>query len=217
MVPLVSFLLGAKAVAPVIAIGEELSRPVRLALFWRDINWQVAKFHVPGSMVGAFLGAYFFTQIDLAWLQILLGLFLVSTIFQYRFGETKRTFRMRDIHFLPLGFSVSLISALFGAAGPVETPFYLNYGLEKEKMIATKTINSFMAGLVQLGTYSYFGALPAELWLYGIGIAIGAGLGSYAGKLLLGRMDSKTFRRIVLVVMVISGLAMIYRQVVELL
>lgn len=156
MVPVVSFLLGPKAIAPVIAIGEELSRPVRLVLFWRDINWSVAKFHVPGSMVGAFIGAYFFTQIDVAWLQIILGLFLISTVFQYQFGQKKRTFRMEALYFLPLGFFVSMGSALFGATGPVENPFYLNYGLEKEKMVATKTINSFMAGLVQLGTYSYF-------------------------------------------------------------
>lgn len=216
MVPVVSFLLGPKAIAPVIAIGEELSRPVRLVLFWRDINWSVAKFHVPGSMVGAFIGAYFFTQIDVAWLQIILGLFLISTVFQYQFGQKKRTFRMEALYFLPLGFFVSMGSALFGATGPVENPFYLNYGLEKEKMVATKTINSFMAGLVQLGTYSFFGALPSELWFYGIGLAIGAGLGSYAGKLLLGKMDSKTFRRVVLAVMVVSGVAMIYRQVIEL-
>jgi uncharacterized membrane protein YfcA len=43
-------------------------------------------------------------------------------------------------------------------------------------------------------------------------MAIGAGLGSYAGKLLLGRIDSKTFRRIVLGVMVASGLAILVQQ-----
>ena len=119
---------------------------------------------------------------------------------------------MKAIYFLPLGFFVSLASAIIGATGPIENPFYLNFGLEKEGMVATKTINSFMAGLVQLGTYSIFGALPGELWLFGISIAIGAGLGSYAGKLLLGRMDSKTFRRIVLGVMVASGLAILVQQ-----
>lgn len=209
MVPVVTFLLGARAVAPVISIGEELSRPVRLVIFWRDIDWRVAKFHVPGSMLGAFIGAYMFTQIDLAFLQIILGIFLVSTVFQYRFGERTRSFKMKALYFLPLGFVVSLLSALFGAAGPIETPFYLNYGLEKEDMIGTKTINSFMAGLVQLGTYSYFGALTSDLLIFGVLIAFGAGLGSYAGKLVLQRMDSQTFRLIVLAVMVISGLAMI--------
>jgi uncharacterized membrane protein YfcA len=217
MVPVANFLLGPKAVAPVISIGEELSRPVRLALFWRHIDWRVARYHIPGSMLGAFLGAYVFTQIDASWLQLILGLFLVSTVFQYRFGEKRRSFTMKLVYFLPLGFTVSLISALFGAAGPVETPFYLNYGLEKEAMIGTKTLNSFMAGLVQLGTYSFFGSLPKELWGFGIAIALGAAVGSYIGKMFLSTMSSTTFRRIVLAVMAVSGLAMIYRQLTELL
>ncbi|MEX2162380.1 MAG: sulfite exporter TauE/SafE family protein [Anaerolineales bacterium] len=123
LVPVLSFALGARAVAPVLAIGEELSRPARLIIFWRDINWSVAKFHIPGAMLGAFLGAYVFTQIKLEWLQIAVGLYLISTIFQYRFGEKKRTFEMKGIHFLPLGFVVSLMSAIIGATGQWKTRF----------------------------------------------------------------------------------------------
>jgi hypothetical protein len=106
-----------------------------------------------------------------------------------------------------------MLSALIGATGPVENPFYLNYGLEKEAMVATKTVNSFLAGLVQIGTYSAFGALPRELWGVGLVIGVGAGLGSFVGKGLLGRMDSRTFRTLVVVVMALSGAVMIYRQV----
>jgi hypothetical protein len=57
-----------------------------------------------------------------------------------------------------------------------------------------------------------FGVLPCELWGYGIAFGIAAGIGSYVGKRILGGMESKTFRRIVIAVMVISGIAMIYRQ-----
>jgi uncharacterized protein len=212
LVPIVSFVLGGRAVAPVLSLGEMLSRPVRLVLFWRDIDWSVAKFHIPGSVVGAFLGAYIFAHIELEWLQAVVGLFLISTIFQYRFGEKERSFPMRALFFLPLGFVVSLFSALIGATGPVENPFYLNYGLEKEAMIATKTVNSFVSGLVELGTFSFFGVLPRELWGYGIAIGIAAGIGSFVGKRMLGRMESKMFRRIVIVVMLVSGIALIYRQ-----
>jgi len=47
----------------------------------------------------------------------------------------------------------------------------------------------------------------------GIAIGIAAGVGSYIGKRLLVGIDSKTFRRIVVSVMVISGVVLIYRQV----
>ena len=212
LVPVVSLMLGARAVAPVLSLGEMIVRPVRLVLFWKDIDWSVAKWHIPGSVVGAVVGAYLFANIELAWLQVIVGLFLISTLFQFRLSEKERSFSMRTHYFLPLGLVVNLLSALIGATGPVENPFYLNYGLDKEKMIATKTANEFVAGLVQIGTYSALGVLPRELWGYGIAIGLAAGVASYLGKRILGEIESKTFRRIVVVVMVISGVLLIYRQ-----
>jgi uncharacterized protein len=212
LVPVLSFALGARAVAPVLSLGEMISRPVRLVLFWKDIDWTVVKYHVPGSIAGALLGAYLFASLELQWLQIVVGLFLISTIFQYRFGEKERTFDMRAIYFLPIGFFTSTLSALIGATGPIENPFYLNYGIDKERMVGTKTADSFIAGLFQIGAYSFLGVLPRELWGYGIALGIAAGLGSWAGKRILGDMGSKTFRRLVIAVMVISGISLFARQ-----
>jgi hypothetical protein len=118
---------------------------------------------------------------------------------------------MRAAYFLPLGLVVTSMSALVGATGPVENPFYLNYGLDKEAMIATKIANSLVAGIVQIVTYFYLGVFPRELWGYSIAIGIAAVAGSYLGKRLLGRMDTRTFRRIVVSVMVVSGVILILR------
>lgn len=215
LVPVVSFYLGAQAAAPVVSLGTMINRPVRLALFWQHIDWNVAKYYVPGGIAGALLGAYLFATISLEWLQIIVGLFLISTIFQYQFGETERSFAMKAAYFLPLGFVVSIFSALIGATGPVLNPFYLNYGLEKEDMIATKTVNSFLQGLAKIGSYTFLGALHGRLWLYGIVIGVAAGIASYAGKQILGEISSKTFRILVVIIMVISGAVMIYRQLSE--
>jgi uncharacterized membrane protein YfcA len=66
--------------------------------------------------------------------------------------------KMKLAWFIPLGFFVEIFSSLIGATGPVLNPFYLNYGLEKEKMIATKTINSFLIDLVQISSYTILGS-----------------------------------------------------------
>ncbi|MFP3855262.1 MAG: sulfite exporter TauE/SafE family protein, partial [Anaerolineales bacterium] len=203
--------------APVISLGNTINRPIRLMLFWQHINWRVTKYYVPGGIIGAVLGGYLFATASLEFLQIFIGLFLISTIFQYRFGEAEQAFPMKAVYFLPLGLVVSLFSALIGATGPVLNPFYLNYGLEKEPMIGTKTINSFLVGLVKLGTYSFFGALYGRLWLFGLLIGAMAGLASYAGKRILGRMDSRTFRLLVIALMMISGAVLVVRQVMDLL
>ena len=110
---------------------------------------------------GAWIGAWAFANFRIEWLQILVGVFLVSTIFQYRFGKKKRSFDMRHSYFIPLGLLVSSLGTVIGALGPVLNPFYLNLGLEKEKLIATKTANSFVMGISQIGSYTFFGLLTA--------------------------------------------------------
>ena len=77
------------------------------------------------------LGAWFST-IKLEWLQITIGLFLVSTLFQYRFGKEEKSFSTNLQAFFPLGFFVGLFSTVTDAVRPVLNPFYLNYGVEKE-------------------------------------------------------------------------------------
>ena len=212
LVPVLTFYLGAQAAAPVLSLGNTINRPVRLLLFWEYIDWSVAKYYIPGGIAGALLGAYLFATISVEALQIVIGLFLISTVFQYDFGRSERSFAVRRVYFLPLGFAVSIFSAIVGATGPVLNPFYLNYGLEKERMIATKTVNSFLVGLTKIGSYTFFGALTGRLWLYGIVIGVAAGLASYVGKQLLGQISSKTFRVLVIALMVISGFVMVYRQ-----
>ena len=146
LVPVINFFIGTRATAPVINLGNLVGEPVRIILFWKQIEWRIIKYYLPSAIAGAILGAWIFSNIKLQWLQIIVGLFLISTIFQYRFGRKEKSFEMTLNWFIPIGFFVEFFSSLIGAVGPVLNPFYLNYGLEKEKMIATKTMNSFFSG-----------------------------------------------------------------------
>lgn len=57
---------------------------------------------------------------------------------QFRFGKKKKSFNVQLWHFAPIGLLVSVLGTIIGALGPVLNPFYLNYALEKEELIATK-------------------------------------------------------------------------------
>ena len=214
-VPIVNLLVGIPATAPIINLGALIGRPARLILFWKDINWKIVLYSTPASMIGAVIGGYLFVNIELQWLQVFIGLFLVSTIFQYRFGKKSKSFKMTHIGFIPLGFSVAVLGTIIGAMGPVLNPFYLNAGIEKEEMIATKAANSFFTGVMQIGTYSYLGSLMGDRWAYGLAMGIGATVGNIIGKELLKRTSKKDFRIYVMVIMVISGIVMITKQIVE--
>jgi len=73
---MVNFLLESQAVPPVVTTGMLLGNFQRVLLFWQDIDWLLTWWYLPGAVSGAILGAFVFTQTQLQWLQVLLGLFL---------------------------------------------------------------------------------------------------------------------------------------------
>lgn len=212
LVPVINFVLGAKVTSPVINLGNLIGEPIRLIMFWKYIDWKVTKFYVPPAVIGAISGAFLFHNLKLEWLQIIVGLFLVSTIFQYKFGKKEKSFNMKLKWFIPLGLAIGFFSTLVGAVGPVLNPFFLNYGIEKEQMIATKTANSFLVGLVQISSYTALGNLKGNLWIYGIVLGLGASLGNWIGKIYLKKISNIFFRKMVISIMVISGIIMILKN-----
>lgn len=213
LIPAVSAAIGAPAAPPVINLGTFISRPSRMLMFWHDIDWSLIKYYVPSAILGAWLAGLLFSRLNAQWIQLVVGIFLVSTLFQYRFGKIDKTFHMPKSGFVPLGFIVAFVSTLVGGLGPVMNPFYMNTGLQKEDLIATKTANSFFVGIAQIGSYAFFGVLSSKLWIYGLVLGLGAVLGNYIGKQFLAGMTVKQFRLLLLILMTVSGLYMIYKNI----
>ncbi len=213
LIPLLNLIVGTTKTAPIINLGAFISRPSRIILFWKNIVWKVFWYYVPSAILGAFLAAWFFSEIKINWLQIIVALFLISTFFQYRFGKKERSFKVRLWFFIPLGFLVSIIGTFTGGMGPILNPFYLNSGITKEALVGTKAANSFFLGIAQVSSYTFFGLLTTELWIYGISLGIGATLGNLIGKRVLAKMSSLLFRKLVIIIMVLSGLLLLVKAI----
>ncbi len=212
-IPILNALIGTSQTAPVINLGAFISRPSRIIMFWKDIAWPVFWYFVPSAIIGALFASWMFSKVTIGWVQLLVGLFLISTVFQYRFGKKKHSFAVRLWYFIPLGLFVSIVGTFTGGMGPVLNPFLLNAGIDKEALVGTKAAQSFFLGLSQITGYTYFGLLNKELVLLGIALGLGATLGNYIGKRLLKRMSSKNFRQWVIVVMVISGVLLVIKAI----
>jgi uncharacterized membrane protein YfcA len=215
LMPVLTWTLGPRAVAPVIAMVTLFDAPVRLRLFWGHVRWDVVRWYLPGAIAGALLGTFAFDRLaetHAHWLKVLVGLFLISTVFQYGFGRRERSFRMRRWAFAPIGFLVACVSGVIGEAGPVLNPFYLNYGVQKEEMIGTKSFNSIGMQTTKLAGYFAFGALLREFLIYGVVIGLAAAAASWTGKRLLGRMAGKRFRQMVICLMVFTGCLLLWQE-----
>lgn len=212
LVPLVGFIAGAQAVAPVTAIATLIAGSGRIVVFRKGIDWRIVAWALPGAVLGAALGAAVFAHTSAEWLQIIVGLFLVSALFQYRFGARKRTFRVARWWFLPAELTVGFLSGLIGAMGPVMNTFYLNAGITRERMVGTKTAVSLPMHAAKILAYGAFGAMSGRLVMFGIAAGLGALASNWLARRLLGRMQELRFRQIVIGLMALSGAVMIWRQ-----
>jgi uncharacterized membrane protein YfcA len=210
LIPVVSIWLGSQAVAPVVTLGMFLGNTQRAWLFWDRIDWRLTAWFAPGAIAGAILGAYAFTKIDVAWLEMAIGLFLILSVLGSNWmTPEKSNWRPPVWSFLPLGVVKAVISGLVGSSGQILNPFYLNYGLSKENLIATKSVNVLIIHTVKIITYVSLGVIKPEYLGYGLILSLAAIPGNLLGQQILQRMSGQQFRQVVLAMMLVSGVLMI--------
>lgn len=127
-------------------------------------------------------------------------------------AQVKPKFQLQAWHILPAGFLKSFVSGLVGTTGPVLNPFYLRYGLVKEKMLATKAAHMTIIHLVKIVAYGAFAVMSQQYIIAGLAIGLAAIPANLVGKYLLSRMSPQQFRQVVLAFMLIGGTWMLWGQ-----
>ena len=211
LIPFIAFTLGVQMVAPIISVAALIANPTRVYAFRKNINWQIIRYLLPGSIIGAILGAWSFSNANTQIMQIILGLFLISYGLENTLRKSNYTIRMKLCWFFPLGVVVSFLSGLIGATGPIQNPFMLNYGLDKEYLVGTKAINSFFMQITKLITYGYFGIFTIEAISYGVIIGCGAIIGIFLARNHLRKINTTQFKQYTVTIMFFCGIVMLFK------
>ena len=214
LIPLTTLLLGAPSVAPVLTIGSVLGNVQRMSLLWQHIDWSITLWQIPGVVAGSVMGAYAFTQVDAEGLQIFIAIALLYMVLH---SALKKRINLPSLdfqawHFLPLGFFNAIASGLVGSTGPLLNPAYLSYGLEKERMVATRAASLTLTHLIKIMAYTALGVLSPSLVGYGLVIGFAALPANWLGRKVLEKMSPEQFQRAVVGFIGLSGVWMIWQQ-----
>ena len=212
LIPLISVWIGVQAVAPVITTGLLVGNTQRSLFFWDHIDWTVTAWYVPGAAIGAVIGCYGLTHIHAEGFQALIGVGLVVMALGQGLGRRQNRFSVRPWHFLPVALVNAIGSGLIGSTGPIMNPLYLNHGLEKEAMIATKALNKTVLHVVKLTAYVVLGNLSLEYLAYGLVIGMAAMPANWLGKQVLAQISAQQFRQLVFTFVALSGIVMVWQQ-----
>ncbi|MEL6352101.1 MAG: sulfite exporter TauE/SafE family protein [Cyanobacteria bacterium J06627_28] len=214
LIPTVTLLLGAPAVAPVLTIGSVLGNIQRGVMLREYIDWDVTLWQLPGVIAGSLLGAYAFTKVQAEGLQVFVAIALIYMVIHSLLSTRINlpTIEIKAWHFLPLGFLNAVASGLVGSTGPVLNPAYLSYGLEKERMIATRATSLTLTHIIKIIAYAALGVLSPALIGYGLIIGCAALPANWLGQKVLEKMSAAQFQIAVVSFVGLSGVWMLWQQ-----
>lgn len=214
-VPLAALALPVLIVIPVIANLQLLSTAEFSARNWRRVVWPEMLRIVPFLVLGVLVGLYLFYQLDARVIAKGLGLFVIA----YAIYAMATAGRTEDApRRLPWPVAVSLntggafIGALFGGAS---SPFYVIYlralRLSRDAFRATMTMVILVQVVLRIGGYAGMGLFDTSALLMSAIALPFMLLGGKLGDVIAERVPVQTFNRIVGVVLLVSGTALVLK------
>ncbi|PKB18535.1 sulfite exporter TauE/SafE family protein [Flavobacterium sp. 5] len=219
LIPILGQLLPVSSVPAALSIGTFTSSGSRLILFRKNICWPIVKYFVPAALPAVWLGAWLLKFVNPVYLEIAMGLFLVSNLtflFQKK-KELNKTEHPSNFVLGLIGFSAGFLSGLTGAVGLLFNRFYLRYGLTKEEIIATRAANEIILHLVKIVLYFLFGLISMKVIYIGVVVAFSAVLSSWSMKWILPKLSETSFKKIGYYAMTLSGFVMLSQSSSDLL
>lgn len=213
--PLLTFVLPLSITAPLITVvGFFVS--VRQALRdWPLIQWSAVAVFIPGSLVGVAIGLYVFKTVDQMLLARWLGGYILLYAFYSMFGERlfRRSLALPRWVVHPVAALGALVATIFGGlAGPIYVTYFDALKLSKSVFRVTVSTTLLVLNLVRSVGYFATGVFSVDDLTLVAAAFIPVAIGTLAGDRLHDRLDPIAFRRAIGVLLVASGLGLLFMR-----
>lgn len=196
-------LLPAAAIIPVHGIVQLGSNAGRAALTFHHLKRDVVGVFLAGAIVGVVFGGLFTVQIDPAFIQIGVGVFILWSILM------RPPVFFRESAGLTGAFS-SFLTMFFGATGPFVAAFVRSQDLDRMAHTATHATLMTIQHTLKTVTFGFLG-FAFSLWAGLVVLLILSGfLGTLAGRHVLMRSDDGRFKLMLNLVLGLLSLRLIY-------
>lgn len=214
-VPLLTWILSLKTVAPLVTFLGLISSAAILRTAWQHVAWQDLRRILPSTVVGVAIGAYFFKVLDATTLARLLG----GIVFAYGCYALIITLRPRRKTRLPMavitpvaGTIAGFVGTMFGSMAGMFYAMYLDMlQCGRDTFRATAAAALFALGILRGGAYVIAGEFTRDVMIACAAALPMMGLGIWAGSRIHANLNDLAFKRMVAVILMLSGLPLLLR------
>lgn len=208
LMPALVLMYGPRTAVPIMAITALMSNFARVVVWWRELNWQVVAVYSLTAVPAAALGARTLLTIPPRLADGVLGGFFILMI-PIRRWMVARGMRVRLVHLAIAGALIGFVTGIVVSTGPINTPFFLGYGLVKGSFLGTEALASLGMYVSKAIAFRSFGALTDEVIVQGLIIGSSLMAGSWAARYIVLRIPEHRFHRMMEAVLLLSGMTMV--------
>jgi uncharacterized membrane protein YfcA len=209
LLPVLVFTFGPLQAVPIMAVASMMVNFSRAAAWWREIDWRVLAAYSLPAIPAAFLGARTLIQLPAALIDALLGVFFLAMIPGRRFLD-RRGWRAKLWQLGVAGALIGFLTGIVLSTGPLSVPVFAAAGLFKGALLATEAAASLFIYITKVSTFQALGALSQETLLKGLIVGSSLMAGTFTGKVLVMRMRTETFSKLLDLMLLCSGLALLF-------
>ncbi len=206
LLPPLVIVFGPKEAVPIMAVVALMANLSRVAVWWREVDWRVCGVYSASAMPCAALGAMTLLSLPPRVIEVSLGLFFLASIPLRRWLVG---FRVRLWHMALVGAGIGFLTGIVASTGPINTPFFLAYGLVKGAFLSTEAMGSLGIFFSKAIVFRQGGALPWDVIAKGLIVGTTVTAGSFIAKRFVLRLDPAHFRLLIEVVMCVAGVSML--------
>ena len=208
LMPALVWVFGPREAVPIMAVASIMANASRVAAWWREVDWKAAAAYSVTGVPAAALGARTLLALPPGVVEGVMGAFFIAMI-PLRRWMLARQWQLGLPHLALAGAGVGYLTGIAVSTGPINTPFFLMYGLVKGPFLSTEAMGSLAVFVSKALTFQHLGALPLAAAGKGLTVGLSITAGSFLAKRVVQRFDASGFRRLMDGVLLLAGSALL--------
>lgn len=207
-------IVGAKAVIPLIAVYAICANISRVVIYRRTIAWRPAIQFTLASLPGIYLGARFLKEVPEAAFLAFMGAVLILVLPARRYLK-KSVFEPGISTVAGLGLLFGFMSGAAAGSGMLVIAFFNSIGLSGPLLLGTDAVIGLVNALTRSATFYTMGLLDQRLLMLGLFMGLVTAPGTWVASRLVRWMGDRLHDRLIEALIAASGVFFIVKAIVQ--
>lgn len=209
--PVLAMYLPLNMIVPILALIDLTAAVLNLLKDGKNANYQEIKWIIPLMVVGSLIGAAILLKTRPDILVLLLGVFVIFYVLNTFLSKKKKS-PFSKVLVVPFSLVGGVFSALFGSGGFIYAMYLSSRIHDKQQFRITQMTLIGFSTLTRVIIFLIMGVyLNVDILLIALAFSPAMLVGTWLGRHITLKISRETFLKMINIVILVSGIALLYR------